>query len=316
MKRNMKKVHVIDSHTGGEPTRLVVAGGPELMSRNVVAMRDELARDHDAFRAGVILEPRGTDVLVGALLTERPSDVGDDVPFGLIFFNNTGYLGMCGHGLIGVAETLRWMGRIGLGTTRFATPVGVVSATIFEDGQIEIENVVSYRIAANVVVEVPGMGCVTGDVAWGGNTFFLIHTAPPVWGIGSVAELTRLALLARDAVHAAGYPEVDHVEWFGKPVHEDSSSANFVLCPGGAFDRSPCGTGTSAKLACLHAAGRLEVGQVWRQEGITGSVFEGRIAAVTSEGVVPLVRGRAWVTAESSLVFGADDPLFAGLRWR
>jgi 4-hydroxyproline epimerase len=316
MKRNMKKVHVIDSHTGGEPTRLVVAGGPELMSRNVVAMRDELARDHDAFRAGVILEPRGTDVLVGALLTERPSDVGDDVPFGLIFFNNTGYLGMCGHGLIGVAETLRWMGRIGLGTTRFATPVGVVSATIFEDGQIEIENVVSYRIAANVVVEVSGMGCVTGDVAWGGNTFFLIHTAPPVWGIGSVAELTRLALLARDAVHAAGYPEVDHVEWFGKPVHEDSSSANFVLCPGGAVDRSPCGTGTSAKLACLHAAGRLEVGQVWRQEGITGSVFEGRIAAVTSEGVVPLVRGRAWVTAESSLVFGADDPLFAGLRWR
>lgn len=316
MKRNMKKVHVIDSHTGGEPTRLVVAGGPELMSRNVAAMRDELARDHDAFRAGVILEPRGTDVLVGALLTERPAGVAEDVPFGLIFFNNTGYLGMCGHGLIGVAETLRWMGRIGLGTTRFATPVGVVSATIFEDGQIEIENVVSYRIAANVVVEVSGMGCVTGDVAWGGNTFFLIHTAPPVWGIGSVAELTRLALLARDAVHAAGYPEVDHVEWFGKPVHEDSSSANFVLCPGGAFDRSPCGTGTSAKLACLHAAGRLEVGQVWRQEGITGSVFEGRIAAVTSEGVVPLVRGRAWVTAESSLVFGADDPLFAGLRWR
>jgi 4-hydroxyproline epimerase len=311
----MKKVHVIDSHTGGEPTRLVVAGGPVLTSRNVVAMRDELAREHDAFRAGVILEPRGTDVLVGALLVERPADVGDDVPFGLIFFNNTGYLGMCGHGLIGVAETLRWMGRIGLGTTRFATPVGVVSATILEDGQVEIENVASYRIAADVGVEIPGMGRVTGDVAWGGNTFFLIHTAPPVWGMGNVGELTRLALLARDAVHAAGYPEVDHVEWFGKPVHPESSSANFVLCPGGAFDRSPCGTGTSAKLACLHTAGKLSVGEVFRQEGITGSVFEGRIAAVTAEGVIPLVRGRAWVTAESWLMFADDDPLAAGLRW-
>ena len=311
----MKKVHVIDSHTGGEPTRLVLSGGPELASASVVAMRDELAREHDGFRAGVILEPRGTDVLVGALLVERPAGVAEDVPFGLIFFNNTGYLGMCGHGLIGVAETLRWMGRIGCGTTRFATPVGVVSATILEDGQVEIENVVSYRIAADVAVEVPGMGQVRGDVAWGGNTFFLIHTAPPVWGMRNVAELTRLALLARDAVHAAGYPEVDHVEWFGTPVHAESHSANFVLCPGGAFDRSPCGTGTSAKLACLHAAGKLRVGEVWRQEGITGSVFEGRIADVTTEGVIPLVRGRAWVTADSWLMFGADDPLSEGLRW-
>lgn len=278
-------------------------------------MRDELAREHDGFRAGVILEPRGTDVLVGALLVERPACVAEDVPFGLIFFNNAGYLGMCGHGLIGVAETLRWMGRIGCGTTRFATPVGVVSATILEDGQVEIENVVSHRVAADVAVEVPGMGQVSGDVAWGGNTFFLIHTAPPVWGMRNVAELTRLALLARDAVHAAGYPEVDHVEWFGTPVHAESDSANFVLCPGGAFDRSPCGTGTSAKLACLHAAGKLGVGEVWRQEGITGSVFEGRIADVTTEGVIPLVRGRAWVTAESWLMFGADDPLSEGLRW-
>lgn len=311
----MKKVHVVDSHTGGEPTRLVVAGGPELVSRNVTLMRDELAREHDGFRAGVILEPRGTDVLVGALLIEHPSDVAADVPFGLIFFNNTGYLGMCGHGLIGVAETLRWMGKIGCGVTRFATPVGVVSANLLEDGQVEIENVVSYRVAADVSVEVPEIGLVTGDVAWGGNTFFMIHTAPPVWGMANVGELTRLALLVREAVHAAGYPDVDHVEWFGKPVHPDSSSANFVLCPGGAFDRSPCGTGTSAKLACLHAAGKLGVSDVWRQEGITGSVFEGRIASVTPEGVIPLVRGRAWVTAESWLLFPVDDPLSMGLRW-
>ena len=311
----MKKIHVIDSHTGGEPTRLVVDGGPRLVAGSLAEMRDELARDHDVFRAGVILEPRGTEVLVGALLIDRPSGVGEDVPFGLIFFNNTGYLGMCGHGLIGVAETLRWMGRIGHGTTRFATPVGVVSATVLHDGQVEIENVVSYRVAADVMVDVPGIGRVVGDVAWGGNTFFLIHTPPPIWGMAHVGELTRLALLARDAVHAAGYPEVDHVEWFGNPVHPDSSSVNFVLCPGGAFDRSPCGTGTSAKLACLHASGKWMMGDVWRQAGITGSVFEGRIASVTEEGVVPLVRGRAWVTAESWLMFGEDDPLSGGLRW-
>ena len=161
----------------------------------------------------------------------------------------------------------------------------------------------------------PGLGRVTGDVAWGGNTFFLIHTRPPVWGKSHVAELTRLALLARDAVHGAGFPEVDHVEWFGEPLHANSNSANFVLCPGGVFDRSPCGTGTSAKLACLYADGKIGVGSVWRQESITGSVFEGRIGAVNDGAVVPLIRGRAWVTAQARLLFAADDPLRGGLRW-
>ncbi len=309
---NLHRIQVVDSHTGGEPTRVVISGGPDLGTGPLSERVQRLSSQFDPFRSAVVNEPRGSDVLVGALLVAPHAP---DCDFGVIFFNNVGVLGMCGHGTVGLMVTLAHLGRVRPGTHRIDTPVGPVSATLHEDGQVSVANVPSYRHKSSVVVQVPGIGAVSGDVAWGGNWFFLVRS--PVWelSIQNVETLTDVSWRIRQAVNAQGFPEVDHVELFGPPGC-GGHSRNFVLCPGKAYDRSPCGTGTSAKLACLAADEKLAPGQVWIQEGILGSSFQGEYQwedRVRGR-VLPVVTGTAHVTAEATLILSDVDPFQWGIR--
>ena len=289
---------------------MVVSGGPDLGTGSMQDRLEVFRAQFDHYRSAIVNEPRGSDAMVGALLCE-PVDPG--CAAGVIFFNNVGFLGMCGHGTIGLVATLRHMGRIGPGVHRIETPVGLVEAELHPEGDVTITNVPSYRTAAGVQVEVPGYGLVTGDVAWGGNWFFLTSGAPVALESTNLEALTDYAWAIRQAVNSQGYPEVDHVEVFGPPVLAGSDSRNFVLCPGKAWDRSPCGTGTSAKVACLYADGKLSEGQVWRQESVIGSVFEASVSVV--EGALrPSIRGAAFVTSEVQLILDPADPFQWGIR--
>ncbi|KGV28069.1 4-hydroxyproline epimerase [Burkholderia pseudomallei] len=308
----MKHIHIIDSHTGGEPTRVVVSGFPALGGGTMAERLAVLAREHDRYRAACILEPRGSDVLVGALLCE-PVSAG--AAAGVIFFNNAGYLGMCGHGTIGLVRTLHHMGRIGPGVHRIETPVGDVEATLHDDLSVSVRNVLAYRHAKDVVVDVPGHGAVTGDVAWGGNWFLLVSDHGQRVAGENVAALAAYASAVRAALERAGVTgrdgaPIDHIELFAEDPEYDSRS--FVLCPGHAYDRSPCGTGTSAKLACLAADGKLAAGVTWRQASVIGSVFSASYAAAEG-GVVPTIRGSAHLSAEATLVIEDDDPFGWGI---
>jgi 4-hydroxyproline epimerase len=308
----MRRISVIDSHTGGEPTRVVTAGGPDL-GRGPLAERAKILREQfDAFRSCVVNEPRGSDVLVGALLCE-PCDPA--CAAGVIFFNNVGTIGMCGHGTIGLAVTLAHMGKLAPGEHRIETTVGVVTATLHDARRVTVRNVPSYRKLAGATVEVEGLGRVTGDIAWGGNWFFLVKEHREAIAINNVERLTEMTWKIRQAVNAQ-IPDVpvDHIELFAPPAEAANHSRNFVLCPGKAYDRSPCGTGTSAKLACLFADGKLKPGEVWRQESVTGSVFEGAVELTGEPGVVvPSITGTAYVTAEATLLADPADPLRDGI---
>ena len=305
-------IPVIDSHTAGEPTRVVIDNGPPLGDASLTERVDLFRSRFDHFRSAVVQEPRGSDVLVGALLCEPVDDSCDTA---VIFFNNVGYLGMCGHGMIGVVETLKHLGRANAGNVRIETPVGIVGATVNDDGSISIENVVSYRTHPGVKLDVPEIGFVVGDVVWGGNVFFLVREPYFEIALSRVRDLQSTAFLIRQAVHAAGHNTVDHVELFAEPSVTDADSRNFVLCPGLEYDRSPCGTGTSAKLACLAADGLLSPGEKWQQEGILGTRFTGtyRWEDQSRGRVIPTITGRAYVTAESNLILSQDDPFRSGI---
>jgi 4-hydroxyproline epimerase len=305
-----QRIVVIDSHTGGEPTRVVVSGGPDLGTGSLAERRELFRAQFDMFRSAAVNEPRGSDVTVGALLVPP---VDENCAAGVIFFNNVGYLGMCGHGTIGLVATLAHLGRIRPGDHRIETPVGIVTACLHPDGQVTVTNVPSYRKAKAAQVQVPGIGAVTGDVAWGGNWFFLVEDHNQELSVNNVENLTEYTRRVRQAVNTQGFPEVDHVELFGPPTVPDARSRNFVLCPGMAYDRSPCGTGTSAKLACLAADGKLSEGEDWVQESIIGSTFVGRYRRNGSE-IVPSITGTAFVNAESTLILDEKDPFCWGIR--
>jgi 4-hydroxyproline epimerase len=323
---DMNTVTVIDSHTGGEPTRLVVEGGPDL-GRGPLAVRLEIfRRDFDHVRAGVVNEPRGSDVMVGALLCE-PHDPSCSA--GVIFFNNVGFLGMCGHGTIGLIVSLAHMGRIAPGVHRVETPVGVVEAELHDDGSVSVHNVPAYRYRTEVPLDVPGLGRVHGDIAWGGNWFFLVSDHGQTLDFAQVESLTDVAWKIRAALEANGMTGeggalIDHIELFADSSVPGIDSRNFVLCPGKAYDRSPCGTGTSAKIACLAADAVLAPGAIWRQESIIGSVFEASYEPYEASRtdaqdagrsyVRPSIRGSAHVSAEAKLIFAADDPFAWGIR--
>ncbi|HEX9107554.1 MAG TPA: proline racemase family protein [Longimicrobiales bacterium] len=305
---------VVDSHTEGEPTRVVVEGWPQPEGRTMAERRDSLRRRDDHLRRGVVLEPRGHAALVGALLTP-PVERGSAA--GVVFFNNVGYLGMCGHGTIGVVATLRFLDRLAPGPLRIDTPVGTVGATLEADGAVTIENVPAYCHALDVAVQVPGLGRITGDVAWGGNWFFITEVPGVAVTLSHLDELQRVTraivhALAEQGITGAAGAGIDHVELSARPRRADADSCNFVLCPGGEYDRSPCGTGTSARMAVLHARGELALGERWAQEGISGSLFQGWLSA-SEAGLVPHIRGRAFVTGQTVLRFDPADPFRAGL---
>lgn len=311
----MRRIRIIDSHTGGEPTRVIVDGGPDLGRGSMADRRERFRRDFDGIRSAVVNEPRGNDAIVGALLCE-PSDPTCDA--GVIFFNNVGYLNMCGHGTIGLAVTLAHMGRATAGTIRLDTVCGVVEARLVGENRVTIRNVPSYRHAAAVAVEAPGIGRVTGDIAWGGNWFFLLADHGQTLTLDRLDALTEYTWrvrqgLERAAITGANGGLIDHIELFGPATAPGADSKNFVLCPGKAYDRSPCGTGTSAKLACLYADGKLQPGQIWRQESIVGSVFEGTVAIVEGQ-VLPEITGSAYVNAEADLILDERDPFCYGIR--
>jgi len=311
----IRKIHVIDSHTEGEPTRVVIEGGPDLGSGSLAERRERFKRDFDRYRSAVVNEPRGSDPVVGALLCPP---VDPSCAAGVIFFNNVGYLGMCGHGTIGVVTTLAYLGRIAPGAHRIETPVGVVTAELHDSGDVSVANVPSYRHRKGVVVDVERFGRFTGDVAWGGNWFFLVNDATEPLELSNVERLTELTwaireALTRDGITGADGAEIDHVELFAAPHRAGANSRNFVLCPGKAYDRSPCGTGTSAKLACLFEDGKLREGETWRQESIVGSEFEGRVRLVDGK-VQPTIRGHAFINAEATLILDEADPFCWGIR--
>ena len=310
----MIRIQCIDSHTGGEPTRVVLDGFPDLSELPLAQRIEALRARHDNYRAAVASEPRASDVMVGALLMP-PVESGSVAS--VIYFNNVGYLGMCGHGTIGVIATLRYLGKISPGVHRLDTPVGTVSCTLKPDGKVSIENILSYRHRKAVCVEVDGFGSVTGDIAWGGNWFFLVDASEHNLNIANIESLMKFAGAIRRSLASANITgrdggEIDHIELFGSPSRASFDSRNFVLCPGSAYDRSPCGTGTSAKLACLAADGKLAEGIIWRQESIIGSVFEGSYR-LAEGGIIPTITGQAFICGEGSLLMDPTDPFCWGI---
>lgn len=307
-----KRIRAIDSHTGGEPTRVVTNGFPDLGNGQMSERLEVFRRDHDRLRSAIVCEPRGHSAIVGAILCEP---VDPNSAAGVIYFNNVGYLGMCGHGTIGLIKTLEYMGRISDGVHKIETPVGTVEAELNADGSVTITNVPSYRFARNVEIRVPGYGSVAGDIAWGGNWFYLVSDHNLSVDIGNLVELTNFSVAVRNSlrenyVTGANGAEIDHVELFASTQNADSR--NFVLCPGLEYDRSPCGTGTSAKLACLYEDGKLREGETWRQESVVGSVFEGQIR-IDGDKLIPIIRGTASVTAEIDLIIDENDPFCYGI---
>ncbi|MBV4483423.1 4-hydroxyproline epimerase [Pseudomonas khavaziana] len=308
----MKRLHVIDSHTGGEPTRLVMSGFPALLGASIAEQLEHLRTHHDQWRRACLLEPRGNDVLVGALYC---APVTPGATCGVIFFNNAGYLGMCGHGTLGLVASLHYLELIAPGVHTIDTPVGPVAATLHEDGNVTLRNVPAYRYRQQVAVQVPGHGAVLGDIAWGGNWFFLVSDHGQALQMDNVEALTdytwaMLKALEAQGIHGADGALIDHIELFADDGHADSR--NFVMCPGKAYDRSPCGTGTSAKLACLAADGKLAAGDTWVQASITGSQFQGRYEW-DGERVRPFITGRAYMTADSTLLIDEQDPFAWGI---
>ncbi len=317
--QNIHHIEIVDSHTGGEPTRVVIAGGPNLgngpLSERVAIFRGRF----DKYRSAIVNEPRGSDVLVGALLCEP---VNPNCAAGVIFFNNVGTLGMCGHGTIGLLATLAYLNRIEPGTHRIETPVGEIEATLHADGKVSVRNVPAYKLG-DAQIEVPGYGVLTGEIAWGGNWFFILETPAPLLrnGVLQLADaesltnfcrVVKAALVARNITGANG-AEIDHIELTSPSPNADLDGRNYVLCPGDAYDRSPCGTGTSAKLACLFAKNKLRENEIWKQESITGSVFEGQIARVGDE-LIPTITGKAFVNARATLILNEADLLCWGIH--
>ncbi|MDP1545225.1 MAG: proline racemase family protein [Anaerolineales bacterium] len=322
----MIRIPFLDSHTGGEPTRLIPSLPFNLGTGSVADKLSTLKKDHDDFRTTVLNEPRGSDVLVGAYLVP-PAD--PTCQFGVIYFNNVGYLGMCGHGTIGLIASLAYLGKVQPGVIRVETPVGVVEATLHNPplptgeglgvraeypNKVSVKNIPAYRHLTHVPVTVDSK-TIHGDVAWGGNWFFLVHDHGLDVNMSNLETLTEFSWRVReqltaDGITGANSAEIDHVELFASTPEADSKS--FVLCPGKAYDRCPCGTGTSAKLACLYSDGKLQVGQVWKQQSVVGSIFEGSIQ-IEDNRIIPTVTGEAWVMSEGTLLVDERDPFGKGI---
>lgn len=297
------RISVVDSHTGGEPTRVITGGFPALSGASAAERRADLAARYGRLLRAVVDEPRGSEAMVGALLV--PPDRPDSLT-GVIYFDRCGVIGMCGHGTIGLIETLRHLGRIEPGVHHIDTAEGRVEASFASDGAVTVGNVPSRRLEAEVSVDVEEIGETTGDIAYGGNLFFLVRS-PSIDLNMPVEDLLHLTKAIRSALHRDGR-EIDHIELYGPPTRPEAHSRNFVLCPSGTYDRSPCGTGTSAKAACLAADGELGPGEEWVQESITGSLFTVRYSRSDGcgEEILPFITGRAEVVAEGDLLFSPD----------
>lgn len=309
-------MHVIDSHTGGMPTRVILDGGPDLGSGPLAQRAQRLATEYEDFYKSILLEPRGQPGMVAALLVE-PEDLGCET--GVIYFDADAVLGMCGHGTIGLGVTLAHMGRIGTGTHRIETPAGVISIEVLDPNTVRVTNVESRRVQKSVSVETEDFGTITGDVAYGGNWFFIVDPSPIPVRSDNIRQLTDMTIAIREACIAQqvggenGEP-VDHVIFQDTSPNAGVHSRNFVLCPDDNYDRSPCGTGSSAWLACLAADGRLSPGEEIVQESVIGSPYQLTYQPGPGGGVIPTLTGQAHIMAEGNLIFADNDPFRSGIR--
>lgn len=337
MTQHQRNLEVIDSHTAGEPTRMVIGGVGPIAGDTMAKKRDWLRTHADDIRSALVLEPRGHQAIVLAFMTEA---VSEGSHAGVVFANDAGYLEMCGHGTIGVATSLVRLGKVPVEepvtNVILDTPPGRVEAAVHvEDGcprSVVLRNVASYVHQLDVAISVPGHGKVLLDIAWGGNWFAFVHQDELGVRVepSRLAELLDVARVVRAALADQGivgvHPDtgetgaIDHVKIFSEEASEQAVAARaLTLCPGASWDRSPCGTGTSAKLAILHARGKLSPGEEFCSRSIIGTEFRGTILAETEVGgrlaVIPQIEGSAWVTGKSQFVIEADDPLRGGLSF-
>lgn len=308
-------MRVIDSHTEGEPTRVVIEGGPDLNSHSLREQAIELSKNHQNFLNATLTEPRGFEAMVGALL--RPA-TDPKCETGVVYYTPAGALNMCGHATIGLVITLAHMGRIDIGTHYIETPIGIVKTELKKGNEVSIQNIESYRYKKDVTFKVDGLGVVTGDIAWGGNWFFLTKDIPCALNYENIPQLLDALksikrAITEQRITGKDGAEIDHFEFNG-PGSKNMNGRNFVLCPNGTYDRSPCGTGTSAKLACLSADGQLLKGQVWLQESIIGSCYHTSFQYGCHGGIIPTITGKAFVTGETTLIQNADDPYVSGIK--
>ena len=308
-------MHVIDSHTGGEPTRVILDGVPELGTGSLADRARRLATEQEAFYRAIMLEPRGQPAMAGALLV---APVDPSCVTGVIYFDVDAVLGMCGHGTIGLAVTLAHLGRIGVGTHRIETPAGVVKVELHDANTVAVTNIESRRVRRDVSLNIPDHGAITGDIAYGGNWFFIVDPSPIPVTPGNIAAMTGLTIAIREASIAAGAggeqgEPVDHVILQGHSAN-GAHGRNFVLCPDNNYDRSPCGTGSSARLACLAADGQLAAGEEIEQESVIGSSYRLSYQPGSNGGVIPRITGQAFVMAETTLIFDGQDPFRTGIE--
>jgi 4-hydroxyproline epimerase len=312
------QLRVLDSHTIGEPTRLVIdewcAASLDLGTGSVRQRRDVFRERYDHLRRAIVADPRGVEAMVGVVLVP-PTDPSCDL--GAIYFNRVGYLDMCGHATIGLAVSLGHLGRISPGPFRLETPAGVVGVQWHGGTSVSFQCVSPRRIHRGLVVRCADGTTVSGDVATSGLWFFICRDHGLSIDTEAISQLRDKAWAIRRSLAAAGVTGdtgevIDHIVLMGPPQDPANHARNFVLCPDGAFDRSPCGTATSALVGCLHDDDLLAEGALWRQESILGGVYE---ASINRSGgvLMPTVRGQAWITAESTLHFAADDPYRTGL---
>jgi 4-hydroxyproline epimerase len=313
MGTSLRMMRVVDSHATGQPTRVIVDGGPDLGTGSLAERRDRFRTHFDRFRTAVVGEPRGSDTLVGAILC-KPSD--PSCAEGVILFDSSGYLDMSVHAMMGLAVTLDYIGRGTTGGEKIETPAGAVTVDMHTNGDISVRNVPSFRHQKDVSVTVDG-ATYTGDVAWSGSWSFLVRDHNEDLSIARAERLTDLArsirrALARNRITGSRDEEITDIALFGPPQRREANSRNFVLRTGKSFRRSPSGTVTSAKLACLHEDGKLAEGQVWRQESITGAMFDGSVKVIDGA-IVPSIRGTAHMIAESVLIVDERDPYCWGI---
>lgn len=330
-----KTFFCIDAHTCGNPVRVVAGGGPNLVGHNMSEKRQHFLGEYDWIRRGLMFEPRGHDMMSGSILFP-PHDPNND--FGILFIETSGCLPMCGHGTIGTITIAIEEGLVTPktpGKVIMEAPAGLVEIEYQQTGKkvdwVRLVNVKSYLAAENLTIDCPELGEITFDVAYGGNFYAIVDPQKNFSGIHNFTanKIIQYSQVIRDDINKK-YPnlfvhpendtirDVTHVLWTGDPIDPTSSGRNAVFYGEKAIDRSPCGTGTSARLAQLYAKGKLQVGEEYIHESFIGSKFTGKIESVTTlagkEAIVPSVQGWAVVYGYNNIIIDDDDPYAHGFQ--
>lgn len=323
----------IDAHTCGNPVRVVKSGGPKLNGASMSEKRQHFLKEYDWIRKGLMFEPRGHDMMSGSILYP-PNDPANDS--GVLFIETSGCLPMCGHGTIGTVTIAIEQGLITPkvpGRLRLETPAGLVLVTYQQSGNkvewVKLTNVKSYLAAANLTIDCPELGELTFDVAYGGNFYAIVDEQPHFSGIQhyTAGDLIRWSQIIRNKIndkYTFVHPENDtirglsHMLWTGAPIDPKATARNAVFYGDKAIDRSPCGTGTSARMAQWHAKGLLKPGDAFVHESYIGSQFIGRIEEETTIGdspaIVPSIQGWARVTGFNTILIDEEDPYAYGFQ--